>query len=106
MRTNFALSCVLTLAALFPSGVAEAQITFNKKTITTEAAEKMANACLEWYKTPKPRGKPAIFVLNADGDVIYMKRVDGSNKVGVETARMKAESSLYLFRPTSAVREF
>jgi glc operon protein GlcG len=97
---------VLTLAALFPSGVAEAQITFNKKTITTEAAEKMANACLEWYKSQKPRGKPAIFVLNADGDVIYMKRVDGANKVGVETARMKAESSLYLFRPTSAVREF
>jgi len=35
-----------------------------------------------------------------------MKRVDGANRVGIETGRMKAESALYLFRPTRAISNF
>jgi glc operon protein GlcG len=85
---------------------ARAQVTFNKKTLSTEAAEKMTNACLDWFQHHQVRGKPAIYVLNADGDIVYMARVDGANKVGNETARMKAESALYLFRPTRAVKDF
>jgi uncharacterized protein GlcG (DUF336 family) len=108
MRNNIILRGGLALVAFFLAGQAQAQtqVTFNKKTISTEAAEKMTNACMDWYKSHEPRGKPAVFVLNADGDIIYMKRVDGANKVGVETARMKAETALYLFRPTRAVKDF
>lgn len=98
--------CAFVLAALCPARQARAQATFNKKTLTTEAAEKMTNACLDWFQHHEVLGKPAIYVLNADGDIIYMKRVDGANKVGIETARMKAETALYLFRPTSAVKDF
>jgi uncharacterized protein GlcG (DUF336 family) len=34
------------------------------------------------------------------------QRVDGVNKGGVETGRMKAESALYLFRVTSGISNF
>lgn len=97
---------VFMVAAMCLPQRAQAQLTFNKKTLTTEAAEKMTTACLDWFQRHEVRGKPAIYVLNADGDIIYMKRVDGANRVGIETARMKAESALYLFRPTRAIRDF
>ncbi len=112
MRTN-PIACFVMPAALFcvcaaalSAQDASPQIVFHKKTITTEAAEKMTNACLDWFKTHSPRGKPTVWVLNANGDTIYVKRVDGASRVGVETARMKAESALYLFRPTKAVADF
>jgi glc operon protein GlcG len=108
MRTFFASPCSLMIAIVFLLSArdAPAQIVFNKKTISTEAAEKITNACLDWYKSHSVRGKPTVWVLNANGDTIYMKRVDGANRVGVETARMKAQSALYLFRPTKDVANF
>ncbi len=86
--------------------LASAQVVFKKKTISTEAAEKITNACLDWYKSHSVRGKPTVWVLDANGDTIYVKRIDGANRVGIETARMKAESALYLFRPTKAIGDF
>jgi len=100
---------VLSLAAslwLVAANRAAAQVVFNKKTISTEAAEQMTNACLDWYKSHSVRGKPTIWVLNGNGDTIYIKRVDGANRVGIETARMKAQSALYLFRPTRSIADF
>lgn len=107
MKTTFAFYCVLLSASvtLAPSSLS-AQVVFNKKTVSSEAAEKMANTCMDWFRSHSVRGKPAVWVLNANGDVIYMKRVDGANKVGIETGRMKAESALYLFRPSKAIGDF
>jgi uncharacterized protein GlcG (DUF336 family) len=107
MRTSVIPLGALAVTAFLFAEPARAQVTFNKKTISTDAAEKMTEACMGWYKShAEVRGKPTVYVLNADGDILYMKRVDGANKVGVETARMKAESALYLFRPTKAVKDF
>jgi len=96
----------VAVLSLFAAREASAQVIFNKKTISTEAAEKITSTCLDWYKSHSVRGKPTVWVLNANGDTIYVKRVDGANRVGVETARMKAQSALYLFRPTKAVSNF
>ncbi len=108
MRNHLVTRCLLLMPASFflVAGNAPAQVVFNKKTITSEAAEKIANTCMEWFKSHNVRGKPAVWVLNANGDIIYMKRVDGANKVGVETGRMKAQSALYLFRPTKSIGDF
>ena len=98
----------LAAAVLFAlrRGLIPAQAVFQKKTITTEAAEKLTAACLDWYKNHTVRGKPTIWVVDSNGDTIYVKRIDGANQVGIETARMKAESALYLFRPTRAIGDF
>jgi glc operon protein GlcG len=106
MRHTFKTCLMIGASLLFATTGVSAQTVFARKTITTEAAEKMTAACLDWFQSHNPRGKPAIWVLDANGDIIYMKRVDGANRVGVETGRMKAETALYLFRPTRDVANF
>jgi glc operon protein GlcG len=108
MRKPFASLAPLfvAIAGTFAAGHASAQVVFNKKTISTEAAEKITTTCLDWFQSHSARGKPTVWVLNANGDTIYVKRVDGANRVGVETARMKAQSALYLFRPTRTISNF
>jgi len=102
----FRLSLAAVVLLLSAVQFASAQIVFQKKTLSTEAAEQITNACLDWYKSHSVRGKPTVWVLDANGDTIYIKRIDGANRVGIETARMKAESALYLFRPTKTIGDF
>lgn len=100
-------AAVASLASFLAGAQANAQqISFPRKTITPAAAEKIVNTCLEWYKTHPNPGKPAIWVLDANGNPIYMKRLDGTTKIGVETAKMKADSALYLFSPTRNFQNF
>jgi glc operon protein GlcG len=106
LKAYYFFTVVFGILSLLGATSASGQIVFNKKTISTEAAEQMTNACLDWYKSHSVRGKPTVWVLDANGDTIYVKRIDGANRVGIETARMKAQSALYLFRPTKAIGNF
>lgn len=110
-RITVALSAT---ACLFVAGGAAAQdsgdsaISFARPTITTAAAERIVNTCIDWYRDNSDTvlGRPAVWVIDANGTVMYMKRIDGTTKIGVETGKMKAESALYLFRSSKDVGDF
>lgn len=83
-------------------------ISFARPTISTAAAERIVNTCIDWYRSNREnlQGRPAVWVIDANGNVMYMKRIDGATKIGVETGKMKADSALYLFRSSKDVGEF
>ena len=102
---SFRLLCSL-LAATAVSAAAAQPISFPRKTIGIEAAEKMADACLAWYKAHPNPSKPAVWVLSANGDPIFMKRIDGSTRIGVVTGKMKADTALYFSRSSKETQAF
>lgn len=109
--TRIATALGATAFALVASNLPaqdDGDISFPRPTITTEAAETIVDTCIDWYHANSDtlRGRPAVWVLDANGNVLYMKRVDGATKIGVETGKMKADSALYLFRSSKDVGEF
>lgn len=101
---NFFMGCRLALALMAACASASAQNAAPKSTISSEGAERLAAVCEAWAE--ERNLAPAIWVLDAFGDPVYMSRKNGTSKVGVDTARLKAETALYWQRPTGAIREF
>lgn len=102
----FALAGASAASAAAPAASTTGPAFLPKKTVTTEAAEIIADTCLAWYKTNGNPTPPTIWVLDADNNTILVKRSNGSSRIGVETAKMKAESALYLMRSTREGRNF
>jgi uncharacterized protein GlcG (DUF336 family) len=97
----------LTASGLAASGEASAQaLSFPRPSISVEAAETMANACVAWYGQHPNPGKPAVWILNANGAPIYMKRIDGTTRIGVVTGKMKADTALYFFQSSRDTQRF
>ena len=106
MNISLKIGFAIVLLVAGTVAVVAQPISFPRKTVSTDSAEKMANACLDWYKAHPNPGKPAVWVLNANGDPIYMKRVDGSSRIGVVTGKMKADTALYFSRSSKDTQGF
>lgn len=104
-------SAVRTLAAIalaaspLTGGDVIAQDFRPKNSITTEAAEAVADACLAWYRDQSDQRPPTVWLLDVDGVSVVVKRADGATRAAVEAARVKAEIALYSGRPSRAVQD-
>src|SRR5580692_755876 len=63
-------------------------------------AEKIAQACVA--EATKEGVKVSIAILDQFGEPIYMYRMDGQTKVAIDTALMKAKTTLNTRQPSKA----
>ena len=90
------------LAKVTLSGDA-AKRTLTKMQINAETARALVDACVEFGKASN--ASYTIFVLAPNGDIIDSHAMDGQVPIGIETARLKAETALYARSPSSAVAQ-
>ena len=99
---------------------AQAPITLDKATVTTDVAKRtlmknqinatvarqLVDACLEFARNQQGGpGTYAIFVLAPNGDIIDAHVMDGVLPIGAETGMLKAKTALYARTPSSAVAQ-
>lgn len=94
----------IAFAAAFSAGSAVAQDFRPKNSVTTQAAEVIADACLAWHRDHSDQPPPSVWVLDVDGVSIIVKRADGATRAAVEAAHAKARMALYSGRPSSAAQ--
>lgn len=88
----------LSLAALMAlTGFAQAQ-TILVTTLDSDAAKRAAEACLAYAE--KNGWRSTVSVVNAAGELIYARRMDGAPILSVEPSRMKAETALQRGEPS------
>jgi glc operon protein GlcG len=78
---------------------AAAKRAMSRSEISAETAEKIAKACEEYATANKVA--VAIFILNPSGNIVHAHRMDGLGPINVETGLYKAQTALYVRRPTS-----
>jgi uncharacterized protein GlcG (DUF336 family) len=83
---------------LFSSG-ASAQL-MEKKTVTLDAAKKIADAALA--EAAKNKWDVIVWVLDEGGNPIVMQRMDGAQLGSIDVAQAKARTSLRFRRPSKA----
>lgn len=103
LRAATAAGAILLLAAAAPAGD---PVSFPVKSVTARAAEIIVNTCIDWYRASGNHGEPAIWVINANGDPILMKRLNGATRIAIESGKLKAETSLHMASSTSDLRRF
>ena len=99
------LSIVVSAGALLASQVGVAQDFRPKNSISTEAAEGIADACLAWHRDHSDQLPPAIWVLDVDGVSVIVKRADHATRAAVEAAHVKAQVALYSARPSRVAQD-
>jgi uncharacterized protein GlcG (DUF336 family) len=90
------------LAKVTLSGEA-AKRTLTKMQINADTARALVDACVEFGKASN--ASYTIFVLAPNGDIIDSHAMDGQVPIGIETARLKAETALYARSSSSAVAQ-
>jgi uncharacterized protein GlcG (DUF336 family) len=88
------------LANVVLSGAA-AERAGNKLQINEQTARAIVDACVAFAKANN--ASYAIYVLGPNGELVQTHVMDGQLPIGVETARMKAETALYARMPTREV---
>ena len=112
MRLHTGFACMLAAAATIGAAVAadgdqflirgdatKAMLEQNMLNIAT--AEKVAQACVA--EAVKEGVRVAVAVLDQFGEPIYIYRMDGTGKQGIETALLKAKTTLNTRQPSRAV---
>src|SRR5262245_22557511 len=80
------------LAKVVLSGAA-AERAGTKSQINEQVARAIVDACVAFAKANN--ASYAIYVLGPNGELVQTHVMDGQLPIGVETARMKAETALY-----------
>ena len=88
------------LAQVILSGAA-AERAGTKLQINEQTARAIVDACVAFAKSNN--ASYAIYVLGPNGELVQTHVMDGQLPIGVETARMKAETALYSRLPTREV---
>ena len=88
---NFKLAIVLAAAALSATAGVHAQ-TIPVMTLDSDAAKRAAEACLAHAGTNDWR--MTVSVVDAVGNLVYARRMDGAPILSVEPSRMKAQTAL------------
>lgn len=111
---------VAIVGLLTPLVTAQAPMTLDKATVTTDVAKRtlmktqisaavarqLVDACLDFARNQQGGpGTYAIFVLAPNGDIVDAHVMDGVLPIGVETGMLKAKTALYARTPSSAVAQ-
>ena len=91
------------VAAIFLVPVASAQMIIAKKTISSEGAKVMGEACEAMAR--ENGWTVSVWVLDSAGHSTYMHRMQGAPWLSVEPSRLKAQTALQTGRPNSTYEE-
>lgn len=78
-----------------------AGLTLDANEISVGAAERVAQACVEYAKEHKV--SVAVIILSPSGALVYAYRMDGKRPIEVDTAWRKAKTVLYMRTSTRAM---
>src|SRR5215208_5779578 len=78
--------------ALMPAGPLTAQVVTPIPSLNSDAAKTAAEACIAM--ATKNDWRVSVTVVDAAGNMLYMRRMDGAPILSVEPTRMKAETAL------------
>lgn len=95
------LIIIITAFCMF-TGVLSAQ-TNNARVLTLEDAARMVDAAQARAK--QDNWNVAIVVVDAGGQMIYLRKMDGTQTASIEIAIKKARTSVFYKRPTKAFEE-
>src|SRR5689334_15447144 len=97
---RFACSALSSLL-LMTAAPGSAQIIAPIPSLDSDAAKNAAEACIAM--AAQKDWRVSITVVDAAGDMLYMRRMDGAPILSVEPTRMKAETALRQRRPATEV---
>ncbi|MDR2213108.1 MAG: heme-binding protein [Pseudomonadales bacterium] len=96
MKKHVALG-ILSLPLCLPWS-AQAQVTVQRESIAYEGAKQIVQTC---EQMAKERNWPiAIWVLDVTGQPLYFAAINGASEIGIETARLKAQTALRTGAPS------
>ena len=103
MRRSLVLvtMCILSLLFLFPSSVLTQLAT--KKTLTLEAAKKLASVAEA--EALKNKWTMVIAIVDDGGNLVYLERMDNTQIGSIEVAIQKANTAIAFKRPTKAYED-
>jgi uncharacterized protein GlcG (DUF336 family) len=90
-----------TLPADYVIAAKAASNVFDGNQISLATAKKLARGCRDWAASKG--GSASIYVLDNAGEFVHMERMDGQAYNNIRTALLKAQTSLKMRQPTSAI---
>jgi glc operon protein GlcG len=96
-------SCLVTLAALFGAGRAQAQVTETKQTLTLEGAKTVAAAAA--LEARKGNEGASIAVVDDGGNLMYLERMAPTFPMGATISTEKARTAALFQKPTKILED-
>ncbi len=88
-----------TLPAEYVVGAKAAESVLDGNQISLAAAKKIARACRDWAASKG--GTMSIYIIDPEGELVHMERMDGQVYNNIRTALLKAQTALKTRQPTS-----